>query len=486
MTDTEIFPWNDNFVTGFPEIDSQHRRLVDLLNRLVQCVAYSQSPVDVLPIFDQLADYALYHFSSEEHLWQQYLGDDAIAVNHNHTHEKFVAEITAIRNTLESRDIREIMDEVISFLTHWLAFHILHTDKYCAQIVLALQKGASLTQAKKNADIAMSGAMRVLIDTVLKMYDSLSAKTLELMREMAERQRAEEKLKLSRKVIENTQDAIFVTDCECRLIDTNPAFCTIVQRSHESILGLAVQELLPHLFCNDQKNSIMLCAAEKGHWSGEVVGRNAKNQTDAVWFTLSAIKDKNGLITHFAGIISSITPLIEKQFKLSYAADHDILTGLPNRRLLKDRMAQAISRCKRSGRSLAICFMDLDGFKKVNDDLGHEAGDEVLQSVAERLTECLRETDTVARLGGDEFVLLLEDDFSHQNRFELLMQRVLQSVAQPISLKDSEIRVSCSIGVTLYPADNSGVDDLLLHADQTMYQVKNQGKSAYRLYGVRD
>ncbi|MGZ5049573.1 MAG: bacteriohemerythrin [Methylobacter sp.] len=488
MLSTEIFPWNENFETGFSEIDAQHRYLVDLLNRLVQCIAYGQAQIDILQVFDELANYAVYHFSAEETIWRQYLdeGEDDLATTHCLAHKQFLTEVGKLRSNLEAQDISLIMKEVISFLVHWLAFHILHTDKHFSKIVFALQKGATLSEAKEAADFAMSGAMRVLIETVLKMYDSLSSKTLELMCEMAARQRAEDRLRLSQKVIEITQDAIFVTDNKCRVIDTNPAFCAIVERENDAILGAKVQELLPHLFTDGQEEAILKMATDKGHWSGEIVGRNANNQTDAVWFTFSAIKDQTGNLTHFAGILSSITPLIEKQHKLTNAANHDMLTGLPNRRLLIDRMDQALFRCKRNGRKLAVCFMDLDGFKRINDDFGHEAGDEVLRTVASRLTACLRDTDTVARLGGDEFVLLFEENLSTENHFEVLMDRVLQTISQPVRFKDRLAQVTASIGVTFYPEDKSSIDELLLHADHAMYQAKRRGKSVYHLFSSID
>lgn len=482
----DIFPWNDNFNTGLPEIDVQHRRLVEILNNLACYAAEDVEAFDIATVFDELASYAVYHFETEESVWHQYLAEDELTRTHNKTHQSFVESVAEMKAKFNSQgDQRTVIEEILLFLTHWLAFHILNDDKHMAKIVLSLSDGLSLAEAKERATFEMTGAMQILIETVLKMYDSLTTRTLALMREVAERQRAEEKLRLTQEVIDNTQEAIFVTDAECRIIDTNPAFCRKANRDHEALIGLLMVDVLPHLFNQAKKDEILLRVAENGHWSGEVIGRGNEGQTDAMWLTLSVLKNAEGGVTHYAGILSSITSLIEQQYKLADAANHDLLTGLPNRRLLRDRLRQAEFRCNRHGHNVAVCFMDLDGFKQVNDEFGHEAGDGVLCAVAERLQHCLRSEDTVARLGGDEFVLLIEVS-NERTEFALLMQRVLDAVAAPIAVKGGEVRVSASIGVTFYPADNASFDQLLLHADSAMYSAKRNGKSQYRCYDAED
>jgi diguanylate cyclase (GGDEF)-like protein len=180
-------------------------------------------------------------------------------------------------------------------------------------------------------------------------------------------------------------------------------------------------------------------------------------------------------------MVSSITQLVERHHALEAAANFDALTGLPNRRLLTDRLTQAIERSKRVNNLLAVCFMDLDGFKQVNDTLGHDAGDEVLRVVAKRLTQTLRGADTVARLGGDEFVLLL-GDLSLAQEATVLLERVLREVSQPIDLPARQIQVGISIGFTLYPDDAVGPEDLLKHADVALYQAKTNGKGRIWTY----
>lgn len=193
----EVFPWGKNFETGIALIDEQHRQLVNLLNRLAAHLAQRASEVVLNQVFDDLAAYADYHFKAEEDVWQSYFGQDPWFADHQHVHEGFIGKVMGLKQQETAKTLDDVVGKIVKFLTHWLAFHILDTDRRMAKVVLALQCGYSLEQAKKRADEEMSGAMRVLIDTVFTMYDSLSSRTMELMREKAARRQAEEALKAS-------------------------------------------------------------------------------------------------------------------------------------------------------------------------------------------------------------------------------------------------------------------------------------------------
>ena len=397
---SDIFPWNENFQTGIPVVDEQHRKLVDLLNKLASHLAYGVDQPALNKVFDELVDYTQYQFKTEEGVWGKYLSVDELVMEHEKTHLDFVSEIAALKGKHDTLATEQVIEEVVVFLTHWLAFHILETDKHMAKIVLFVQRGMTLLEAKDQARMEMSGALRVLIESILSMYDTLSTRTLQLMREVAERQRAEERLRLSRKVIDSTLEAIFITDENGKIIDTNPSFCQDVQIEHEQVLGKDIRQLKPGLFSQNKSDEIWKSATENGHWAGETVWRNANGDMEGAWLVLSSIKDNQGAITHYAGVVSSITNLIQRQHTLEVEANHDALTGLPNRRPLQDRLAQAIARSNRGGRMLAVCYLDLDGFKQVNDTLGHDAGDDVLRLISVRLSKILRGEDTVVRLGG--------------------------------------------------------------------------------------
>jgi len=481
LTPSDIFPWNENFETGISIVDEQHHKLVDLLNKLASRLAYGVEKPELSQVFDELTDYTLQHFKTEEAIWSRFLAADELTLAHEQTHQDFIEELVSLRGKQDSLATEQVIDEIVVFLTHWLAFHILETDKHMAKIALSVQLGMSLPDAKEKAHREMSGSLRVLIEAILSMYDNLSVRTLQLMREIAERQRAEERLRLSRKVIDSTLEAIFITDANGQIIDTNPSFCLDVQQEHERLVGADIRQVKPGLFSQDASDVIWKTATESGHWAGETVGRDAEGNVEGAWLALSAIKDSQGVITHYVGVVSSITQLVRRQRILEVEANHDALTGLPNRRLLQDRLDQAIIRSNRGGRSLAVCYFDLDGFKQVNDTLGHDAGDDVLRLVAGRLSKVLRGDDTVVRLGGDEFVLLL-GELESRERAAQLLERVLQDVAKPILIHGKPVTVGASIGVTLYPQDQATPEQLVSHADEAMRTAKIEGKSRYRFY----
>ncbi len=260
---SDIFPWNDNFQTGIPLVDEQHRKLVDLLNKLASHLAYGVDQSALNKVFDELVDYTQYHFKTEEGVWGKYLSVDELVMEHERTHLDFIFEIADLRGKQATLATEKVIEEVVVFLTHWLAFHILETDKHMAKIVLFVQRGMTLIEAKNQARMEMSDALRVLIESILNMYDTLSTSTLQLMREVAERQRAEERLRLSRKVIDSTLEAIFITDQNGKIIDTNPSFCQDVQMEHEQVLGKDIRQLKPGLFSQNKSDEIWKAATER-------------------------------------------------------------------------------------------------------------------------------------------------------------------------------------------------------------------------------
>jgi len=196
---------------------------------------------------------------------------------------------------------------------------------------------------------------------------------------------------------------------------------------------------------------------------------------------ISVVRDNEGHLKHYIGVFTDISQIKEHEAELDRIAHYDSLTGVPNRRLLADRLDQAITHARRSNKSLAVCYLDLDGFKPINDQFGHAAGDELLITITLRLKEVLRAEDTLARLGGDEFVLICTD-LSQSEEIHIVLDRVLAAVSSPILIEDASVSVSASIGVTLYPGDDADPDTLLRHADQAMYLAKDAGKNRYQLF----
>jgi two-component system CheB/CheR fusion protein len=198
------------------------------------------------------------------------------------------------------------------------------------------------------------------------------------------------------------------------------------------------------------------------------------------WLTINTIRDELGELTNYIAIFSDITLIKASQQRLEYMVAHDELTNLPNRNELKGRMAQAFARAKRHSSNFALMFLDLDNFKNVNDNLGHDAGDILLQQAAERLSLCVRGEDTVARIGGDEFNVLLED--VSETQIANTAQRILEKISKPYLIQDQQVFVSASIGVAIYPKDADDLETLTKNADSAMYQAKEKGKDSYQFF----
>jgi diguanylate cyclase (GGDEF)-like protein/PAS domain S-box-containing protein len=324
----------------------------------------------------------------------------------------------------------------------------------------------------------MSGAIRALIEIILSMYDSLTSKTLQLMKEIIERQRAEAKLQLAANVFENTLDTICITDAEANIVDINPMFCHSCDLTHDELLGKNITAIKSGFA--DQEFSLALWEAVKvkGNWCGEIRNRNLNGELETEWLTLSSIKDELGAITNYVGVFSNVSQLFQRQRNLEVLANHDALTGLPNRFLLADRLELAIAHAERTNEIFAVCYLDLDGFKPVNDRFGHAAGDQLLSEIAKRFKSNIRRNDTVARVGGDEFVIVFSD-IKSLNDCKMLLKRLLADVCQPVHLGSETACVTASIGVAIYPQDGNNSESLLKLADQAMYSAKGSGKSRY-------
>ncbi|MCX8085956.1 MAG: EAL domain-containing protein [Rhodocyclaceae bacterium] len=297
------------------------------------------------------------------------------------------------------------------------------------------------------------------------------------------RKAVEAKLKLAASVFANTHDGIMITDAAGTIIEVNDAFTELTGFSREEAIG-ATPALLKSGYHDAGFYAALYEALEKeGHWRGEMHNRRKDGRQMVALMSISRVNDEAGRPAHYVSVFSDITPLKEHERHLETLAHYDPLTHLPNRALLGDRLRQALAAAQRSGELLAICYLDLDGFKPVNDTLGHAAGDELLREIARRLEASIRGGDTVARLGGDEFVLLL-GKLAGLAELEIALTRILSAIHQPIAIGDQEVSVSGSLGVTLYPLDDSDADTLLRHADQAMYRAKEAGRNRYHLFDI--
>jgi diguanylate cyclase (GGDEF)-like protein/PAS domain S-box-containing protein len=299
-----------------------------------------------------------------------------------------------------------------------------------------------------------------------------------------EKSLADARLLLFANVFSHAREGIIITDVNSTIVEVNDTFSQITGYSREEAIGHSSRVLL-----NSGRQAPEFYAARRrtieatGYWSGEVWNRRKNGEIFAEMLTISVVRDPGGAVQNFVALFTDITPMKAQQQQLEHIAHFDSLTSLPNRVLLADRLHQALTQSQRRGISVAVVYLDLDGFKAVNDLHGHGLGDEMLVALAQRMKAALRDGDTLARIGGDEFVAVLVD-LEQVHDAEPVLQRLLKAAADPVQLGGSMQQVSASIGVTIYPQDNAEADLLLRHADQAMYVAKQAGKNRYHLFDV--
>ena len=726
MDHFEIFPWNDNFETGISIVDEQHIELVRILNELAVHVANHSSPIKLDKVFNELTSYADYHFKTEEGLWDVHFKDDEWLTKHELTHHAFLEKISFLKNEEKNKPLEILVQELLSFLTQWLAFHILDSDKRMAKVVLALESGKNMEEAKIQADQEMSGSMQVLIKTVLSMYDSLSTRTMELMREKNLRKQAEADLLASEErwkvilegnndgiwdwdivndeiyvsdgidsilnltgtdkkgtasilpddivrakaelqahldgktemfmnehrivnsngvhsrvltrgkvvsrdkqgkalrmvgthtditereiasaVFQSGSEAIFVND-DNNIISINPAFTTLTGFSKDEMLGdisnwielihpqdkALYEETMEQLIANNigaryqyriktkEDNYIWLESSSQyikgfldntarvvnfmvditerkkaeeqlvvlsraiessasavvitdpngnieyvnpkfteitgysidevtgenpsliksgetpravyldmwqkissgGEWKGEL--RNKRKDGSHYWdrVSISGVKNSAGKIINYISIQEDTTFEYELAEKISYQASHDFLTGLVNRQEFERRVTRLLSTVEPGEHEHALCFMDLDQFKVVNDTCGHQAGDELLLQLSSLLQTAVRKRDTMARLGGDEFGVLMEH-CSLKNALRLAES--LQNVVQEFQFRWQEhsFKIGVSIGLVSINETVPNMTELMQKADAACYVAKDLGRNRIHLYHDKD
>ena len=308
------------------------------------------------------------------------------------------------------------------------------------------------------------------------------AKTiLVVAQDISQRKKAEERLLLSSKVFSDTNEGIVITDAQQLIVDVNPAFVRITGFSKQEVMGKLPSFLRSGKQSPQFYEEMWSSIKAHGHWQGEVWNRTKQGELYAELLNISSLINQQNRVTHYIGVFSDITSIKQQQEKLNLMAHYDVLTKLPNRALFIDRFHQSIAHSIRTGHQLAVCFLDLDNFKPVNDTYGHEAGDHLLIEVSERIIGCIREEDTVSRQGGDEFAILL-NDIKSPSQYEATVKRIHKALAIPYIIDDIEHHLTVSSGVTLYPSDNADIDTLLRHADHAMYQSKLAGKNRSQLY----
>lgn len=293
-------------------------------------------------------------------------------------------------------------------------------------------------------------------------------------------QQNEQRMQLAASVFGHAHEGIIITDAHGFIIDINHAGCGITGYARGELVGRALDYLKssddPHFF-----RTMWAALKANGTWRGELSHRRRNGERYTELLTISPVRDSDGDVGHYVVMFTDISSLKETQRRLENLAHYDSLTDLPNRVLVADLLLSAMERARSRNRLLAVCYLDLDGFKAVNDSLGHQAGDRLLIEIARRLKRRLRGDDTAARLGGDEFVLLL-GDLETLEESDQALERIMRDLAQSHTIDGSVLSISASVGVALYPQDDTDPDTLLRHADQAMYQAKQLGRSRYAVF----
>ncbi|MCW3172120.1 bacteriohemerythrin [Shewanella subflava] len=733
MTESiDIFPWDDNFCTGLAKIDHQHKKLVAILNRLANHAIFGNQQLQLNRVFKELVDYTVYHFQTEEDIWHQYLTDDEMVSDHKLSHDSFIQQVLQLQSELTTTPSEALLEKTISFLTQWLASHILESDRYMVIYVLALESGMNKQAAQDFTQQKMQGSSRHLINVILSIYASLSTNTLHLMRktrlsneiqqklmrsekrfekamfyaqvgywdlenlngkmqwsaqmyslmgtvketpptlalmadiihpkyratlmtsikscyhngtehhlqypitrpsdnqirwiecrgkrvvaengkfsisgfaqditefkqaeiklieqqqqlqfisdnspfyiarcdetqkyiyvsnpyaalfglspddilgrtvkevvgeiiyeeisphidkvlsgmpasydlcllskellvqyvpefdeqqnvigyisgisDITERKQLEQKLRLAAKVFES-QEGIFITDANKTILQANCAFSKITGYREQDIIGKPLTQFNTDADNEQFYDQILDKLRTEDSWEGETWHPHQNGSPFPAYLYIDAVRDEQHCISNYIVTINDISRRKKNEQKIQQLAFYDQLTQLPNRRLLLDRLNRVIISSKRLHKNNAFLFLDIDRFKMLNDTYGHDMGDLLLTSIAERLSECVREEDTLARIGGDEFVIILEglneQQITAASQTTEICQKILAAMSRSFQLKNIQYNCSASIGVVLFNDPSTTASEIMKQADIAMYQAKVAGRNTLRFF----
>ena len=321
-------------------------------------------------------------------------------------------------------------------------------------------------------DVEIS-AEPVTLDGVTYLYAS--------SRDITERKKADESIRLAALVYETSREGMAITTPDGIVINVNTAFTQLTGYSKEEIVGQPMGILKSGRHDKFFYGAMWEELNAQGHWEGEIWNRRKNGEIYPEWLTINTIFNVDGSISRRVALFYDMSAQKQSQDTIWWQANFDCLTGLPNRRMFQERLEQEAKKSNRSDLPLALMLIDLDHFKEVNDSLGHEVGDQLLQEVALRLRNCVRETDTIGRLGGDEFTVIL-GELPDVEIVERIAQNILETLAKPYQLGETVAYISGSVGITLYPEDAEDNKSLLKQADQAMYEAKHLGRNRFSYF----
>jgi len=299
---------------------------------------------------------------------------------------------------------------------------------------------------------------------------------VQTIQDETDKKQSERKLKQAASIFDNTIEGIIITDAEVNILSVNPAFMKITGYQESEVRGRNPRVLSSGRQDKAFYRRMWEALNTTGYWQGELWNRRKNGEAYAEWLTISAILDNNQQVKNYIAVFADITSSKLAHDEFEFLAHHDPLTKLPNRLLFNARLSHALSRTKRTGDLVAVLMIDLDGFKLINDQYGHQSGDRVLETVAERLLANIRDEDTVARFGGDEFVIVLEDVTAREGVIDVAC-KLIEVIARPILLDDITVSVTASIGIAFSTMADSSPKRLMTRADHALYEAKDAGKN---------
>lgn len=493
-----LFPWNDNFATGIELIDQQHQQLVNILNRLARhTVSGVMTKEQLWGVLDELVAYTDYHFRAEEEIWRQEFTGHQLLVEHEHAHRAFFEKIQSIRES--GQDIEEFINDLFGFLTRWLAFHILDSDRRMALATLGVQDGLSLEHALAKAQQQMTGSLAVLIHAILDMYGELSARAIEMMQQRLGRLRAEQALREAQaRLIEQQAatsearyqmlflaipDSVFVLRYEDLVItDLNPVAQQLVGVPREDVIGTHLQSLHPvstRKLVLDHLDAFRAGRDTQVRFETRMLDSEA-HETE-VEVSISGpfeLRHEQSLVA----IYRDISAVKRHQDQLEYVAYHDPQTGLLNRSGIKDILDACLRDASDKDLPVLLLHLDVDNFSKVNDRFGVAVGDLVLMAFAERIVQTVPAAAHVGRIGGDEFLVMMKGVSTSLGAAGLVAD-LMQDLEKPLRVEGLSLNLTVSVGANLAESFEGLTSEAFLRqTSHASYLAKLQGIAQLRFF----
>lgn len=345
-----------------------------------------------------------------------------------------------------------------------------------------LEKG-QLNEVFMNIKTKSHGVRDVVVEGRVSDFEEKGDKRTHcIMTDITEKLLIDKQLKLASEVYQSLGEGLMVTDTDARIISVNPAFEKILEYSEVEVLGKKPSFLKSGRHDEDFYRKMWHEIDTRGYWQGEIWNRKKSGELFPELLTISASKNKFGKLENYVGVFADISKIKKSEDELEYIANHDLLTGLPNRHKFLSATEFSISHAQRNDQQLAVIMLDLDLFKNVNDSFGHQYGDEVLIEVSSRLKSLIRDIDVLSRLGGDEFVFLVEN-YRLTEDIARIVQKLIDQVTRPFTLTNqAQVQISCSCGISLYPEHGKNTEELMQHADAALYLAKKRGRGKYEYY----